>query len=602
MAEHTDIQEYQRFKLAFQAGAEQVIIHKKELNDINVFPVSDGDTGNNLAALMQTIKEAIDGHFPSTLSLFERLADASLVGARGNSGNILAQYFNGLYDNLCETSEHTFLDQFVASTKLAVDDAYHAVGQPVEGTILTVIRSWGDALAAQSATLQIEERLTKALVIAKNALENTTGQLKILQKNQVVDSGAKGFYLFIEGFTLGFTNQAIPVVIPEESTEIDQVVHRNLLITEVPTQRYCIEVLLEHVAETSEAIQSSLKGVGESTIVSVNRGKARIHVHANHPSEIVDKLRTFGQPIQQKIDDMLLQYHVSQTPKAKIALVTDSIADIPADYVLSEQIHVLPMTILMGQASYLDRLTIKNQQFFELQQSLGERGSSAQPGLSQIDSLFRFLEGHYEAVIVVTVSQKMSGTFDSIKRIAEKILPVDRLAVIDSKQNSAAQGLLIMRVNQWIQAGLGLKEIADKAKQWTQHVAILVSVDDIDPMINSGRVPEKAGRLAQKLHLKPLVTIADGAGKLVNFSFGLTGNEKKMLKKIMKLHQKKQLLSYGIVYASQPDRAEKWQHDLRQKLGMAPTFVLPISTAVALSAGDGSVAIAYEFDKGDEEK
>ena len=112
MAEHTDIQEYQRFKLAFQAGAEQVIIHKKELNDINVFPVSDGDTGNNLAALMQTIKEAIDGHFPSALSLFERLADASLVGARGNSGNILAQYFNGLYDNLCETSEHTFLDQF----------------------------------------------------------------------------------------------------------------------------------------------------------------------------------------------------------------------------------------------------------------------------------------------------------------------------------------------------------------------------------------------------------------------------------------------------------------------------------------------------------
>ena len=70
----------------------------------------------------------------------------------------------------------------------------------------------------------------------------------------------------------------------------------------------------------------------------------------------------------------------------------------------------------------------------------------------------------------------------------------------------------------------------------------------------------------------------------------------------MKLHQKKQLLSYGIVYASQPDRAEKWQYDLRQKLGMAPTFVLPISTAVALSAGDGSVAIAYEFDKGDEGK
>lgn len=119
MAEHTDIQEYQRFKLAFQAGAEQVIIHKKELNDINVFPVSDGDTGNNLAALMQTIKEAIDGHFPSTLSLFERLADASLVGARGNSGNILAQYFNGL-DRLKigDISVHQSFAQVCVSKKM----------------------------------------------------------------------------------------------------------------------------------------------------------------------------------------------------------------------------------------------------------------------------------------------------------------------------------------------------------------------------------------------------------------------------------------------------------------------------------------------------
>ncbi|MGO4940626.1 DAK2 domain-containing protein [Fundicoccus sp. Sow4_D5] len=591
-------QEYQRFKMAFQVGAEQVIAHKKELNAINVFPVSDGDTGSNLASLMQTIVEQTGEQLPSTLAFFERVADASLIGARGNSGIILAQYFNGLYVNLMKESESDIVQNFAKSAKLAIKDAYQAIEKPVEGTMITVIRLWGEALESQQAETPLEIRLAKALEVAKDALDKTTEQLQILRKNQVVDSGAKGFYLFIRGFTQSFNRQEIPELIVSDEPSMTREFHQRQLVSEAPQQRYCTEVLLDQVKVSKEVIQSALSSLGDSMVVVVSRGKARVHIHSNQPSKVLDILSSYGQPIQQKADDMLLQYHFRNSPKAKIALVTDSIADIPADYLLSQQIHVLPTMISIGEGSYLDRLTIQNKQFFTLQQELGERGSSSQPSLHQTETLFNFLDSHYDQVVVVTVSKELSGTYQSVKRLAEKILPSDRVKVIDSRQNSAAQGLMVMRVNQWIQEGLSFETISQKVDNLSEQVGILVSVDDLEPMIQSGRVPQAIGRMAQKLQLKPLVSLEQGQGKLSNFSFSQAGNERKMLKKIKAYHKQNLLLNYAIVYAGSSDRAEQWQAELTTKLGFKPSFVMPISTAVALSAGDGSVAIGFEFKEG----
>lgn len=591
-------QEYQRFKMAFQVGAEQVIAHKKELNAINVFPVSDGDTGSNLASLMQTIVEQTGEQLPSTLAFFERVADASLIGARGNSGIILAQYFNGLYVNLMKESESDIVQNFAKSAKLAIKDAYQAIEKPVEGTMITVIRLWGEALESQQAETPLEIRLAKALEVAKDALDKTTEQLQILRKNQVVDSGAKGFYLFIRGFTQSFNRQEIPELIVSDEPSMTREFHQRQLVSEAPQQRYCTEVLLDQVKVSKEVIQSALSSLGDSMVVVVSRGKARVHIHSNQPSKVLDILSSYGQPIQQKADDMLLQYQVRKSPKAKIALVTDSIADIPADYLLSQQIHVLPIMISIGEGSYLDRLTIQNKQFFTLQQELGERGSSSQPSLHQTETLFNFLDSHYDQVVVVTVSKELSGTYQSVKRLAEKILPSDRVKVIDSRQNSAAQGLMVMRVNQWIQEGLSFETISQKVDNLSEQVGILVSVDDLEPMIQSGRVPQAIGRMAQKLQLKPLVSLEQGQGKLSNFSFSQAGNERKMLKKIKAYHKQNLLLNYAIVYAGSSDRAEQWQAELTTKLGFKPSFVMPISTAVALSAGDGSVAIGFEFKEG----
>ncbi|OEG19642.1 fatty acid-binding protein DegV [Enterococcus quebecensis] len=593
--------DHKELLFAFQQGAIQLINGKQTLNQINVFPVSDGDTGSNLASLMQTILEETKEESSSVIEVFEKVADASLLGARGNSGIIFAQYFNGIYNNLLCLEETNSVHSFVKSVKLAITEAYQAIEHPVEGTIITVIRSWAEALNENEDLTSLEKVLPEALLQAKQALENTTNQLKILKKNQVVDAGAKGFYLFIEGFTEAFVNkQSIKKRAEDSSGSVKIDLSESLhTINSEPVYRYCTEILLDHVTQSKNEIQEKLNDYGDSLVVAVNRGKARIHIHSNQPSQVLSYLSTVGQPIQQKADDMLLQYQVSKQRKAPIALVTDSIADLPTDYILNNQIHVLPMNILIGNTNYIDKITIQTNQFFQMKGNQKERPTSSQPTLKTVENLFSFLETKYESILVITVSSKLSGTFHTVKEATKRTTSSARIAVIDSKQNSAAQGLLVMNANEWIQSGIPFEELIEKTKRKRDQVEILVSVDDLDPMIASGRIPKFAGKIAKKINLKPIVSLnKDGEGNLSDFAFSREGIEKKIFQRLKKLHKKNRIKRYAVIHANSESKARFWGDKLAEQVGFQPSYIMDISTVVAMSAGQGSVAVAFEIEEG----
>lgn len=598
MSQQTQRIDPKELLFAFQQGAIQLINQKQLLNQINVFPVSDGDTGSNLASLMQTILEETTEESHSVVEVFEKVADASLLGARGNSGIIFAQYFNGIYNHLLQLEEKSSVQSFIESVKSAINEAYQAIEQPVEGTIITVIRSWAEALDDSEQLLSLELLLPNALDKAKLALENTTNQLKVLKKNQVVDAGAKGFYLFIEGFTEAFVTKRTALHLVQDSAEsvkIERSEQEHIHTTE-PTYRYCTEILLDQVALSKSELQQKLRPFGDSLIVAVNRGKARIHIHSNQPDEVLKYLSGVGQPIQQKADDMLLQYQVNKQRKAPIALVTDSIADIPADYLLENQIHVLPMNILMGDTSYIDKITLQTKQFFDLDRQTDGRATSSQPTLKTVENLFSFLETRYEAILVITVAGKLSGTYYTVKEAAKRnrTIPIE---VIDSRQNSAAQGLLVMNANEWIQAGVPFAEIASRVVEKREQLKILVSVDDLDPMIQSGRIPQFVGKVAKQVNLKPIVSLDDfGEGKLSNFAFSRSGNEKKIFRELLKVNEQHKIKRYVIIHANNEEKAKSWGRKLRDQLALSPSYITDSSTVIAMSAGEGSVAVAYELE------
>lgn len=598
MSQQTQRIDPKELLFAFQQGAIQLINQKQLLNQINVFPVSDGDTGSNLASLMQTILEETTEESHSVVEVFEKVADASLLGARGNSGIIFAQYFNGIYNHLLQLEEKSSVQSFIESVKSAINEAYQAIEQPVEGTIITVIRSWAEALDDSEQLFSLELLLPNALDKAKLALENTTNQLKVLKKNQVVDAGAKGFYLFIEGFTEAFVTKRTALHLVQDSAESVKIERseQEHIHTIEPTYRYCTEILLDQVALSKSELQQKLRPFGDSLIVAVNRGKARIHIHSNQPDEVLKYLSGVGQPIQQKADDMLLQYQVNKQRKAPIALVTDSIADIPADYLLENQIHVLPMNILMGDTSYIDKITLQTKQFFDLDRQTDGRATSSQPTLKTVENLFSFLETRYEAILVITVAGKLSGTYYTVKEAAKRnrTIPIE---VIDSRQNSAAQGLLVMNANEWIQAGLPFTEIASRVVEKREQLKILVSVDDLDPMIQSGRIPQFVGKVAKRVNLKPIVSLDDfGEGKLSNFAFSRSGNEKKIFRELLKVNEQHTIKRYVIIHANNEEKAKLWGRKLREQLALSPSYITDSSTVIAMSAGAGSVAVAYELE------
>lgn len=166
-------------------GAFRVIQNKEILNKINVFPVQDGDTGSNLASMMRTILQKSE-HKGTVKKTLESVADAALYGARGNSGIIFAQYFRGLSETI-NGEELVSIHEYANASKCAAQYAYDAVEEPVEGTIITVMREWGSVLVEESTQKStLIDIFTTAVHKIEIALEKTKEQLAVLKKANVV--------------------------------------------------------------------------------------------------------------------------------------------------------------------------------------------------------------------------------------------------------------------------------------------------------------------------------------------------------------------------------------------------------------------------------
>ncbi len=565
-------------------GAAEVISKKDELNRINIFPVADGDTGSNLASLMQAIIDNVSPREYSTKELLEEVASAALIGARGNSGMIFAQYLNAVAESYHHL-ESTF-DGLVEAFQKAVHKAYEALLDPKEGTILSVMKAWSEALAGTyEQERSFQQSLLNAQRVAEQALINTEFQMDILRKNRLVDSGAKGFYYFIAGLTNAYCGGTVST--PNNYVEQETPQEHTHFETSEPIYRYCSEFIKEATI-SHQTLSEILAPKGDSLVIAGNEKQTKIHIHTNEPQEILSLLSEFGKMTYQKVDDMRLQYEVTKNPRANIAIVTDSIADLPEDFLLEHQVHVLPMNILAGEENFLDKLTVGPTL---IQQKLTQQHkmSTAQPTIRTVDALLSFLENKYQHVLVIAVSAKLSGTYQLIKqRIKARDLSSEWIRVIDSKLNSVAQGLLVKQAVELVETGKTFDEVTQKIEQLTAQTFIYVAVADLAPMVESGRIPRILGKLAQKLSLYPIVSLdRNGEGKLIGVSFSQKQSMKKIIKKVAKL----QLKELAITHVSSERDAKLWQKELEAKIG-GNSYLVDSSAAIAISAGLSSVAVA----------
>lgn len=574
---------------AYIHGAIHVMRYKSLLNRINVFPVPDGDTGNNLHSTMRSIINEAE-RSDSVKTTLESIADASLGGARGNSGIIFAQYLNGISIEINGEKSIT-IEDFVNANKKSVDYAYSAVSDPVEGTMLTVIKDWADSIFDfHTKAKSFQELLAHGYKEIEKSLKKTKNQLSVLRKAGVVDSGAKGFVLFIKGFAdYIITGKKSEINIePKIELENSNDAHLN---TEF---RYCVEAKVTGCTDTDK-LRKELQDCGGSIIIAGNERIARIHVHTNNPEKIFEVVGVNEKIISQKVEDMKLQSSIIENRKHNIALVTDSIADISEEIISKYQIMVIPINIISGDEIYLDKLTVSNNKILQDIDEKDDFPTTSVPDSKTVENTLSYLSEYYDSIIAVTVSSGLSGTYNLFSQVAKKLNSKgSNISVIDSKQNSGSQGLLVLKCAEKIEKGKSQNNIVNEINELVPKSKIIVSVSNLKSMIKGGRLSTRAGKIAEKLNLKPIVTLdKDGKGTLGGAAFSQKGSRKKIIRKIKKLHKNSKLDSYSVVYIDDSDYANELAAEIREITGIEAEFVTESSSVIAISAGKGAIAISY---------
>jgi DegV family protein with EDD domain len=586
-----------RLYYTFIAGAKKILDNQIELNKINVFPVQDGDTGSNLASTIRAVIESIQPHKSYKVTA-DLIAESTLINARGNSGIIFAQFIYGLSN---ETGDHSSitLSQFAQSIKNSVRYVYEAVANPVEGTMLTVIKDWADFVYENSrGTDDFNQLFIKSKAILEKSLIETKSKLAVLTKANVVDAGAKGFVLFIEGI-IEFIIKSDLRHLLKSKTETIQFIDIQEHISESITYRYCTEAIIKKVTLNSTALTEVLQTYGDSIVVAGSDKIKRIHLHTDRPADLFYHLKDFGVITYQKADDMVRQNEAVYSRRWKIALVTDSTCDLPPELIDQYQIQMLPINIYFGDNHYLDKVTIQPEHFYKLLEQNKQFPKTAQINEKAFFNLYSHLASHYDSIIAVHLTDKFSGTFHSSHMAAQAISKEFNkpITVINSKNLSGALGLIILRIAQAIESGQSHGKIVEMAEKWVADSRIFVSVKTLKYMVRGGRVSYIKGLVARLLNVNPIVSMDENGKSMV---FGKTYSQKSNMEKVMEhikdISKEKIIWNYIVLHANNDEGAQWYTNSMRSLTGKEPTSVVNISPVIGANAGIGAASVAFMFD------
>lgn len=317
-----------RLKLVFIGGGKWVTKHEELLNELNVYPVPDGDTGSNMSmtlnSMINDLEEKTDDKIKMP-ELIEVVEEAVLMGARGNSGTILSQVITGFLKGIGDKVK--LLPKDVAEALLsAKETAYSAVSEPIEGTILTVIRKISEkAMECADKFEDLVEFLREIVVAGEKAVEETPELLPKLKEAGVVDAGGKGLFFFFEGFYKVATELNLLVELQKaqvKENEFDKTIANINHDPESIHFQYCTEYIILNGDFDTEEYKKRVLELGDSAVFAQTSKKFKTHIHTNHPGKAMEIALEYGPLEKMKIENMKLQHDnlqiFSERDEAKI--------------------------------------------------------------------------------------------------------------------------------------------------------------------------------------------------------------------------------------------------------------------------------------------
>lgn len=593
-----------------RAGTYAVLRSQDALDRINVFPVADADTGANLVATLTAASAALGKNPPSDIGPASRLAaDAALIGARGNSGAIFAQFLDGLAGGL-HLKREVSTGEFALAATAGVDAAYLAVQEPREGTILSVLRAWARYMEAWAQQLtDFRELMGRSLDAARIALADTPLQLEVLRRNKVVDAGGQGLVYFLEGWLGTLQGHAVIGEHVAESSPLPDAYQRVQADSEkglrayravIPgvqagirepeyEYRYCAQVLMTGQKLDREAVRSALEGQGDSLVIAGGSKRMNVHIHTDDADLFHRTLASLGTVEDLKVDDLVEQQ--AQAKAATTAIVIDSTCDLSEAAQLRLGTVMVPLNISIGGREYLDRVELAPADFYPLVRQNTELPRSSQPNRTDFRRVFEALLEEHEAIVSIHISSRLSGTYQAALGAAQDVDP-QRIKVVDSRHVSVGIGLVVEAAGEAIRAGASLEEVAAAAEAAAADTRVFSATPSLEFAVKGGRVKERPARAADLIRLKPVILFdGDGTIHLDGAHLGFNRTLRALARRTMKFADGGPV-RLAVTHADSPSNAEYLLRHVRRYFPMEDIPMLEAGAVLATHTGLGAVAVA----------
>ena len=463
-------------------SSERIERDKEQINKINVFPVPDQDTGNNLSATLEGIKSNIeDKDFESIAELSDSVLDGALTSAQGNTGIIYTGFLAGFFPCIAEEKEVSAEKMGIAFEK-GYERARESIQDPKEGTMLDVIKAFALAIKDYSKKEKdIVKNFYFALEKANEALLDTPNKMEVLKKAGVVDAGGLGFLMILETYldTLKEQEEDPFVIKTKQGTEI----MKPKRFIQILSNRYEVVALLDDGYCDEKQIREKLDPLGNCLDIIKIKNRTKIHIHTDMPYEVRDIIKKMGNIESLRIEDMAKEVTGQKSVEnVSIGMVIDERAGLSPKIISHYDIEVIPLRIIWEEGE-----NVAGENVCQRIKEAKEKGISSCPKIEPILPEF-FMESYktqlqkFDDVLCIVSSSALSNNYDSALKGRDLLSEEEKnhIYVIDSKNISAGQSILILEALEMIAEQRKIEEIVRKIDKTIDKVNLYCIVEKND--------------------------------------------------------------------------------------------------------------------------
>ena len=563
------------FKKAFISGVERVAAWSDILDEINVFPVADGDTGRNLMISMTPLRQLNKDP--------ENTINRLLLSARGNSGNIAAQFFSGFL----KADSFADLPDAVESGR---GRAWQAVHKPVAGTMLTVF----DELAEFLKKDNIEDKneyVSQVITHLEKATLSTNKLLPKLNQAGVVDSGALGMYIFLESFfnsLIGRQENIMPI-----TKKFKGFLEISSSFQEETEAGYCVDTTVRF-DNTKRGNISSLSEWGESVVVIEHEEYIKVHLHTDNMVEARKKIESIGDVVNWTDDNMdhQIKKFKRQSKHKTIHIMTDAAGSVTREDSNNLGFTLLDSYIIAGDKSLPETHFPPSELYKSMRD--GVKVSTSQASVFERHQYYERLLAQYKEVLYICVGSVYTGNYDIVMEWKKKNDPDNRLTVIDTGVPSGRLGVIVIATARYAMKSDNSDSVIRYAKRAVDLCDEYIFLDRLKYLAAGGRLSKTNAVFGDMFKVKPIVRPTSDGVKKVAAVRNRDGQLKFALEKIKKILNPDSSPLIMLQYTDNRPWVENIvKEELVKLLPFGEIILQPLSLTTSVHTGPGTWALAF---------